>query len=178
MLPKILSQSTLLTNNERTACSESLNAGENQMDPLPRGRTVEVRISKLIRAPLAEVFAWCTDYSDLDPEIMGSKGFQARGIISREKDRIVFADTYSDPSIKPRNVEVSLLPPDAWHAKFSGGRWEGTGVYKLSETPNGTRLEILFRIEKAIEGYTAEDLKQRANKVWDAYVAAVEKSLR
>jgi len=168
----------LLTNNERTACSESLNLGENQMEPVPQRRSVEVRISKLIRAPLAEVFAWCTDYSDLDPEIMGSKESQTRRVISREKNRIVFVDAYTDPSIKPRNVEVSLVPPNAWRAKFSGGRWEGTGVYKLSETPNGTRLEIIFRIEKAIEGYTAQDLEERANKVWDAYVAAIERSLR
>lgn len=133
------------------------------MKSIPQERSAEVRISKLIRAPKAEVFAWCTDYSDLDPEIMGSKGSQTRRIISRDKERIVFVDTYSDPAIE-------------WRAGFTGGRWEGTGIYTLSETRNGTTLDIVFRMEKAIEGYTAEDLKQRANETWDKYVNAIEKS--
>jgi hypothetical protein len=140
-------------------------------------RSAEVRISKLVRAPKGEVFAWCTDYSDLDPEIMGSKGSQTRRIISRDKERIVFVDMYSDPAIETRRVEVSLFPPNEWRAKFTGGRWEGTGTYALSEIRNGTRLDIVFRMEKAIEGYTAEDLKQRANETWDKYVNAIEKSL-
>jgi len=143
---------------------------------IPRERRAEVAISKLIRAPMTDVFAWCTDYSDLDPEIMGSKGSQTRRIISRDKERIVFVDTYSDPAIRTRSVEVSLFPPSEWRATFTGGRWEGTGIYTLSETSNGTRLDIIFRMEKAIEGYTAEDLKQRANEIWDKYVNAIEKS--
>lgn len=148
------------------------------MEPIPRASPEVVRISKLIRAPMTEVFTWCTDYSDLDPEIMGSKGSQTRKIVSRDKGRIVFVDTYSDPAIKTRRVEVSLHPPSEWRAKFSGGKWEGTGIYTLSETDSGTRLEIRFQMEKAVEGYTAEDLRQRANEVWDAYVTAIEKSLQ
>ena len=150
----------------------------NRLRIIPRERSTEVRISKLIRAPKAEVFAWCTDYSDLDPEIMESKGSQTRRIISRHKERVVFVDTYSDPAIETRSVEVSLLPPNEWRAKFTGGRWEGTGIYTLSETSDGTRLDIVFRMEKAIKGYTAEDLKQRANETWDKYVNAIEKSLQ
>ncbi|WP_455283758.1 hypothetical protein [[Eubacterium] cellulosolvens] len=148
------------------------------MEPIPQERSAEVRLSKLVRAPLAEVFAWCTDYSDLDPEIIGSKGSQTRRVISRDERRIVFVDTYSDSTIKARRAEVSLLPPNEWRAKFSGGRWEGIGVYKLSEAPNGTRLDIVFQMEKTIEGYTAEDLKQRANEVWDRYVTSIEESLQ
>ena len=147
------------------------------MELIPRQRS-EVRITKLIRAPMTDVFAWCTDYSDLDPEIMGYKGSQTRRIVSRDRRRIVFVDTYSDSAIKTRRVEVSLIPPSEWRAKFTGGRWEGTGTYTLSETSNGTRLDIIFRIEKSIEGYTAEDLKQRANETWDKYVNAIEKSVQ
>jgi len=142
---------------------------------LPTGPEV-VSVSKLIRAPLNDVFAWCTDYSDMDPEIMGSKGSQTRRITSRDKTRVVFVETYSDPGIRTRRVEVSLHPPSEWRARFSGGKWEGTGFYKLSETKDGTKLDITFTMEKAIEGYTAEVLKQRANEVWDAYVAAIERS--
>lgn len=145
---------------------------------IPRERSAEVRISKLIRAPMTELFAWCTDYSDLDPEIMGSKGSQARTVISRDKERIVFIDTYSDPAIQTRKVEVSLFPPNEWRAKFTGGRWEGTGIYTLSETRDGTRLDIVFQMEKAIKEYSAEDLKQRANETWDKYVNAIEKSVQ
>jgi hypothetical protein len=147
------------------------------MELIPRERRGEVKISKVIRAPMNEVFAWCTDYSDLDPEIMGSKGSQTRRIISRDKGKIVFVDTYSDPAIETRRVEVSLFPPNEWRAKFTGGRWEGTGIYTLSETSNRTRLDIIFRMERAIKGYTGEDLKQRANETWDKYVNALEKSL-
>jgi hypothetical protein len=146
-----------------------------ELVPMTRGPEV-VSVSKLIRAPVNDVFAWCTDYSDMDPEIMGSKGSQTRRIVSRDRTRVVFVETYSDPGIRTRRAEVSLYPPSEWRAKFSGGKWEGTGFYKLSETKDGTKLDITFTMEKAIEGYTAEVLKQRANEVWDACVAAIEKS--
>jgi hypothetical protein len=148
------------------------------MEPIQMARSTKVRVSKLIRAPMNEVFAWCTDYSDMDPEIIGSKGSQARRIISRDKRRIVFVDTYSSPAIKTRTAEVSLHPPNEWRAKFSGGRWEGTGTYRLSETKHGTKLDITFTMEKAVDGYSAEVLTQRADETWDAYVAAIEKSLK
>ena len=137
-----------------------------------------VRISKLIRAPMTKVFAWCTDYSDLDPHIIGSGESMTRSVVARDSRSVVFVDTYLDPTIKARKVEVSLLPPNGWRAKFSGGRWEGTGTYTLAETRKGTRLDIVFRMERAIEGYTAEDLRRRVNEVWDKYVAEMEKALR
>jgi len=142
----------------------------------PEGPNV-VRITRLIRAPVTRVFAWCTDYSEFDHQIIGSEGSQTRKIISRSRRRIVFVDTYADSAIKPRKVEVSLFPPKEWRARFTGGRWEGTGVYRLSGTPEGTRLDIVFRMEKTIEGYTARDLGQRANEVWDKYIAELEKTL-
>jgi len=137
-----------------------------------------VKVSKLIKAPAVKVFAWCTDFSDVDPQIMGSGGSQTRRIVARDSRRVIFVDTYADPEVKPRKVEVSLHPPKEWRAKFNGGRWDGMGTYVLSETPEGTRLDIVFRMEKAIEGYTAEDLRQRANQVWDRYVAEMEKALQ
>jgi len=130
----------------------------------------------LIRAPVTKVFEWCTDYSDLDYQIIGSEASQTRRIISRNARRVVFVDTYADPAIKPRRVEVSLYPPKEWRAKFTGGRWEGTGVYLLSGTKEGTRLDIAFRVETTIEGYTAEDLSRRANEFWDKYIAELEKA--
>jgi len=145
------------------------------MSPLQTERTEVVRISKLITAPVTKVFAWCTDYSDFDYQIIGSEASQTRRIISRNERRVVFVDTYADAAIKPRRVEVSLYPPKEWRATFTGGRWEGTGVYQLSGTEEGTRLDITFRVEKRIEGYTAEDLRRRANKVWDRYIAELEK---
>jgi hypothetical protein len=146
------------------------------MENISRTKSTEVvKISKLIKAPMREVFAWCTDYSDLDPQIMGSGGSQTRRIIARDTRKIVFIDTYVDPAVKARKVEVSLRPPNKWRAKFSGGRWDGTGTYVLSETPEGTRLDIVFRMEKAIEGYTAQDLMRRANEIWDKYAAEMEK---
>lgn len=149
------------------------------METIPRTKGTEVvKISKLIRAAMTEAFAWCTDYSDLDPQIIGSGGSQTRRIIARDSEKIVFIDTYVDPAIKARKVEVSLRPPNKWHAKFSGGRWDGTGTYMLSETPEGTKLDIVFRMEKAIEGYTAQDLRRRANEIWDTYAAEMEKIRR
>ena len=146
------------------------------MSPLQTERTEVVRISKLIRAPMTKVFACCTDYSDLDYQIIGSEASQTRRIISRNARRVVFVDAYADPAIKPRRAEVSLFPPKEWRARFTGGRWEGTGVYQLSETPEGTRLDIAFRVERTIEGYTAGDLRRRANDVWDKYIAELEKA--
>ncbi len=137
-----------------------------------------VKISKLIKVPMSEVFAWCTDYSDSDAQITGSGGPKTRRITARDSRKVVFVDTYADPAIKARTVEVSLHPPNEWRAKFSGGRWDGTGIYTLTETPEGTRLDIVFRIEKAMEGYTAKDLRQRANEIWDRYDAEIEKTLR
>jgi hypothetical protein len=99
-----------------------------------------------------------------------------RSIVERRERTVAFVDTYADPSIKPRTVEVSLMPPNEWHAKFTGGRWEGTGVYKLSKTSAGTRLDIQFQVERSVKGYLPEDLRLRASEIWDRYVTAMETS--
>jgi len=51
-------------------------------------------------------------------------------------------------------------------------------MYVLSEIPEGNGLEIVFRMETTIKGYTAEELRQRASETWDRYVSKKEKTLR
>lgn len=100
---------------------------------------------RLFDAPLADAYAWLTDYQDDDPDRAGHKVVQRRPVVERGKDRFVLDGTIevAGRTMKGR-ATVQLYPPDRWVASFPNGtRYE----YQLfPEGPARCRLVVRYRI--------------------------------
>ncbi len=101
------------------------------------------KLSKTFDAPLAFVYAWCTDFREDDPKMLGSK--HRRSIHEKTKERVIWTITGDD---LPRGIDpvrvVWLRPPDAWHLETCGDEVE-VGDYKLTAVGKArTRLDMTF----------------------------------
>lgn len=136
------------------------------------------KVSKTINAPLSYVYSWCTDFQDEDPKITGS-GSQ-RVIVEKTKKRAIYAQLYdgSDGKKKAAVNIVTLKPPSSWHLDYFGQEDDETADYRLKSLGKGkTRLDMVFREKwKAMAKIpTIEEQTTQTNRVWDKYVAALEK---
>ncbi|HYB03727.1 MAG TPA: hypothetical protein VED17_04650 [Nitrososphaerales archaeon] len=76
-------------------------------------------VSVTIRAPLAFVYNWCTDYTPDDFKYGGEVG--ERRILSRGTRRVVFENLYDvGKGWGWERHTVMLKPPDAWHSEGWG----------------------------------------------------------
>jgi hypothetical protein len=103
----------------------------------------------VLRAPLAFVYDWCTDYRPDDSKYSGEdKSIHLkRRIIERTSRRVVFENLYDRGRgwAWERHV-VTLMPPDRWHSEGKGVYSESNLSYKLTELPRArTRLDIHWR---------------------------------
>ncbi len=139
-------------------------------------KTHSFRVSKIIHAPLAFVYDWCTDYRESDPKITGSKA--KRKILLKTVRRVVYTSAYKSGGKPKTAVDViTLYPPKWWHLDFIGDEDDETGDYKLTGLgPRKTRLDMSF-----IEHYKmrkpptkAQDVKH-THEVWEKYAAALER---
>jgi hypothetical protein len=142
-------------------------------------RTHSFRVSKMIHAPLPFVYAWCTDYSESDPKITGSKA--RRKILLKAGRHVIYTSSYRSGG-KPKigvNI-VTLHPPNRWHLDFIGDEDDETGDYRLTRLgPRRTRLNMSFT-----EHYRTRDAPTKAqdaahvHEIWDKYAARLERDYK
>ena len=136
------------------------------------------RVSKFINAPLRYVYNWCTDFSEDDPQLTGSKS--QRKILEKTKKRAIYVQIYdgADGQQKVAVDIVTLKPSTSWHLDYFGEEDDETGEYRLKSLgKNKTRLDMLFKEKwKDIAKIPSiEEQVKNTNEVWDKYVAALEK---
>jgi len=136
-----------------------------------------IRVSKTINAPLRFAFNWCTDFREDDPQLTGSKS--RRITLEKTKKRVVYAEVYTgdDGNQKVGVNIVTLKSPTSWNLEFFGEEDNEIGDYKLSSLgKNKTKLNMVFKETWKTETIpTVEERAESTNKVWDQYVAALEK---
>ena len=139
-------------------------------------RSHTIRVSKIINAPLAFVYKWCTDYRDDDPKITGSTN--QRRILRKTKQSVLYLSIYKRGAKSKYAVNiVRLHPPNSWHLDFIGEEDDETGDYRLTRLgAKRTRLDMVFKEEYKIRSppTIAEDTKH-TSEIWDKYVAALER---
>jgi hypothetical protein len=141
-----------------------------------------LRFRKLVHAPLAFVYRWCTDYREDDDRITDDIYHYQAKIALREPDRIVRVITV--PGGHPnRDTDVELiflLPPDRWHLKKFSLSDDKTGSYHLTKVgPDLTSIEMVFRETwKVSHVPDRERYRTLFNGVWDRYVEVMEKAYR
>ncbi len=138
-----------------------------------------IEITKLIAARKSEVFAWCTDFVDRDPEYSRVR-LRTRRVLERSPDRVSLEETGALMIPFKARIQVQLHPPDWWEADavFSFGKTHNE--YKLTETPTGTRLDITIRMRgflvslfSTLKGYFTKQI----DREWNDYVNAMEREL-
>lgn len=95
--------------------------------------------------PLRFAFRWCTDYRSDDAK--RSKETYQRRLVMRSRSRVIYEDVW--PLSRGwgwRRSDVTLAPPDRWHADSLGSIRDGSIDYRLTELPGGrTQFDLYMR---------------------------------
>ncbi|MDV3293568.1 MAG: hypothetical protein LYZ70_04800 [Nitrososphaerales archaeon] len=133
-------------------------------------------LSKTFKAPLRFVFAWCTDYREDDPKMLGSKN--RRMILVRNRKIIAWWVKTKNPGSKFDPIRVVWLrPPNSWHLDTCGDGSE-IGDYKLKALPGGrTKLDMTFKVtyENPRDVESRKEWEADGQAHWDSYGKFLER---
>jgi hypothetical protein len=153
-----------------------LNRNDYELKIVAYTRSHTLHVSKIINAPIRFVYDWCTDYTESDPKITGSKS--KRNILLRTHNRVIYTSTYRSGGETRNAVNVvTLYPRKAWHLDFIGDDDDETGDYVLTKLGvQRTKLDMTFKEHyKTRKAPTkAQDLKH-THQIWNRYVTALQK---
>lgn len=94
-------------------------------------------IRHVFKVPADFAYAWCTDYTDLDPKLAGEEG--ARRVLSKTPRRVVYEEMTPTPEGWAwSRYTVTLKPPHAWSAKAVGNYRTWQLEYRLRPRSDGT----------------------------------------
>jgi hypothetical protein len=97
--------------------------------------------SKIVKAPIEEVFDWCTDYREDDHKITGDPGVEK--ILEKTKERVMYRiDDEKDGRKMSQLTTVWLMPPKRWVAYGKGDKWDFIAEYTLTRKGKNTKLDI------------------------------------
>jgi len=133
-------------------------------------------VSKVINAPLKFVYSWCVDFKEDDNKIWGSS--IRRIILQKTARRVIYVSAHKREGKNISAVRiVALHPPNSWHLDLAGQENDEIGDYRLTRLgPTKTRLDMTFKVKyKITSAPTRQEDSKQTNKVWDKYVAALER---
>jgi hypothetical protein len=109
--------------------------------------TIEISISRNIKAGREFVFDWWTDLSPEDAKLV--KPLKNRKIISKTPHEILLQDEEEMYFRKMRfDVKVTLFRPEKWISEYDGKDATARSTYQLvGEADGSTRLQYSTRIE-------------------------------
>src|SRR6266581_6794498 len=104
-----------------------------------------VTIDQRFKAPVEEVYAWCTDFQDSDPELSHVR-LRTRRVLVRGGTTIEMDETGRMGFPFAAKFHVQLRPPDGWEADARSNMGRTRNTYSLFAEPGGTRLHITFDV--------------------------------
>ena len=146
--------------------------------PLADAACVLFRVTKRFRASLPDVYAWCTEFRDSDPELSRVR-LRTRRVINREGDLIEMEESGIMAFPFVARFHVRLRPPDGWEADARSNMGFTHNTYRLFSDPEGTRLEITFDVHltgpyRLFAPFAKGFIVRRTSQEWDDYVRAME----
>lgn len=137
--------------------------------------THHARISKIIDAPLAYAYTWCTDFRTDDGRFQSSK--PRYHLLRLSPDRIV-RTRYARRPGKPLAIcveVVRLRPPDGWRVDQIDESDLNSIDYKLTRLgPKKTRITLDFVERWMVPNYPPKaDWVRRSSGYWSELVAAL-----
>ena len=139
---------------------------------------VLLQVTKRFRASLPDVYAWCTEFRDNDPELSRVR-LRTRKVIRREGDLIEMEETgvMGFPFVS-RSL-VRLRPPDTWEADGRSNMGHTHNTYRLFPETDGTRLEMTFDLHlrgpyRLFAPFARRFTVRKISREWDDYVRAMQ----
>ena len=146
--------------------------------PLTDSACVLFQVTKRFPASLPDVYAWCTEFRDSDPELSRVR-LRTRKVIRREGDLIEMEETgvMGFPFVS-RSL-VRLRPPDTWEADGRSNMGHTHNTYRLFSETEGTRLEMTFDLHlrgpyRLFAPFARRFTVRRISREWDDYVRAMQ----
>jgi len=133
------------------------------------------------RAPKAFVLRWCTDYSPKDAGLEGAK-FRRR-IVKRSRQKVVYEDLDNTSSgWMWSRWNITIQPPDRWHAEAVGNYRSWNIDYHLSSLPGDcTKLTLRGRRTPLLLGVKnppRAELEAELTRTWKMFSRALEHDFR
>ena len=146
--------------------------------PLTNSAGVLFRVTKRFRAHLPEVYSWCTEFRDSDPELSRIR-LRTRKVIRREGNLIEMEETGTMAFPFVARFLVRLLPPNGWEADGQSNMGHTHNTYRLFPDKDGTRLEITFDVHltgpyRLFAPFARGFVIRKTSREWDDYVRAME----
>ena len=141
-------------------------------------RCVLFRVTKRFRAPLPDVYAWCTEFRDSDPDLSGVR-LRTRRVIRREGDRIEMEESGIMAFPFVARFHIRLRPPDGWEADARSNMGHTHNTYRLFADTEGTRLEMTFDVHltgpyRLFAPFARGFIVRKTSREWDDYVTAMQ----
>ena len=136
------------------------------------------QVTKRFRAPLPDVYAWCTEFRDSDPDLSRVR-LRTRRVIRREGDLIEMEESGIMAFPFVARFHVRLRPPDGWEADARSNMGYTHNTYRLFSDTEGTRLEMTFDVHltgpyRLFAPFARGFIVRRTSREWDDYVRAME----
>ena len=146
--------------------------------PPANSACVLFRVTKRFRAPLPDVYAWCTEFRDSDPELSRVR-LRSRKVIRREGHLIEMEETGIMAFPFVARFLVRLQPPDGWEADGQSNMGHTHNTYRLFSDTEGTRLEMTFDVHLAgpyrlFAPFARGFIVRKTSREWDDYVRAMD----
>jgi len=146
--------------------------------PQVNSACVLLRITKRFRASLPDVYAWCTEFRDSDPELSRVR-LRTRHVLRREGTLIEVEETGTMGFPFAARFLVRLRPPDGWEADARSNMGHTHNTYRLFSDTEGTRLEMTFDVHltgpyRLLAPFARGFVLRRISQEWDDYVRAME----
>jgi hypothetical protein len=134
---------------------------------------VKAFTTKLIKAPLKEVFDWCTDFQEADPDEVTGDPWKIK-ILEKTPRRVIYEHEHEEKGklLKQHSV-VDINPPNHWHLESRGNMWDSSVDYMLSSEGESTRLTInMVETNKIRSNPNSEAISEWLSGHWDGIIEA------
>lgn len=148
--------------------------------------TVPIRYRRVFPHPLADAYAWLTDYQDDDPARTDAVQVR-RHVLERSDERVLMEGTLDlMGNTGSGKVEVRLMPPDHWQATLIEGAGRGSVYdYRLTAlTPTSTRLDVVYNVrvkrlrKRLLVMLAAPFVRRHLDRMWKGFADAMARDLR
>ena len=139
---------------------------------------MRLRLTKRFQRSVPDVYAWCTEFRDSDPELSRVR-LRSRKVIRREGNLIEMEETGTMGFPFVAQYIVRLRPPDGWEADARSNMGRTHNTYKLFPDVEGTRLEMTFDVHlrgpyRLFAPFGRGFIVRKISREWDDYVRAMD----
>jgi hypothetical protein len=144
------------------------------------GEWFRVSTTKLIDARMSDVFDWCTDYREDDPEKVHKRPERIMKIVEKTASRVKLTLEWEEKGRRLKEyVTVYLHPPNRWNMESTGEQWDSNAEYVLTPEGNKTRLNVtLNEVYKLDPHPKPEETAKWLSNYWDTILEAFYSHMR